>query len=567
MGAIALGLSLVVPVETAAASTSCYPSLQAQSFTSVCHGELVDAMQYVADGKTLRRYEVAGGCAVSGMEHCLYVEIYDDGYYKDEWNQAFKQQFVFSKAILTWDKQAGIARVQGYLVGDPNTELLGSPAFATANFMDMSYQCGTDPFLSPLAGCLPMGKTLGQFYKKNNCPPGGDAVCPPFAGEVVKAEAEAMIQKKSPPPEAPAPKVVSRGTAVPVVGAMFLPKVALSLVSTQSTIDPACTTAAEALTVSVTVSNGTLPLAAGLGTIAVSETGGAQLSSGRIPLPAFGSGQTRVLSVPVSAAFSAAPSLPGPHQLQAELQPKIVDDQASFTAKPKSLPLTVNLPSGFCEQSLAVKRQPGPGADGKALRRTVAGTVAQAPDVRSEPERFTRRSTSPDQGREVTTSRERAAPTRVAAGAVASAYSIEAERLAHAGKITVNGGDANVQDMSGFGPGWSNDAQLFWTGGTVGAVLDLAVDVPAAGTYAVELYLTRAPDYADLDVEIDGQPSAVTVPGYASGVLAPEPVQAGRFTLQPGAHKVSFMIRGKSPRSTGYFVGIDRIVFRPAGQR
>lgn len=147
----------------------------------------------------------------------------------------------------------------------------------------------------------------------------------------------------------------------------------------------------------------------------------------------------------------------------------------------------------------------------------------------------------------------------------AAMFTVEAEQLAQANKILVNAGKVAVQPMAGFGPGWSGNAQLFWSGGAVGAVLDLLVDVPAAATYAVELYMTRAPDYADLKVEVDGKPSPVPFSGYSPTVTAPNPLQAGKFSLQPGSRKVSFMIVGKYQQSTGYYVGIDRIRFYPAG--
>ena len=147
----------------------------------------------------------------------------------------------------------------------------------------------------------------------------------------------------------------------------------------------------------------------------------------------------------------------------------------------------------------------------------------------------------------------------------ANMFTIEGEQLVQAGKVSVNGGKVVVQPMAGFGNGWSQNAQLFWSGGAVGAVLDLTVDVPAASAYAVEVYLTRAPDYADLKLEVDGKPSPVTLSGFAPTVMAPNPMQAGKFSLQPGARKVSFMISGKYQQATNYFVGIDRIVFYPAG--
>ena len=57
----------------------------------------------------------------------------------------------------------------------------------------------------------------------------------------------------------------------------------------------------------------------------------------------------------------------------------------------------------------------------------------------------------------------------------------------------------------------------------------------------------------------------VNVVGFTPGVFAPIPMQMGKFTLQAGANKVSFMIVGKAGESSGHYAGIDRIRFYPAG--
>jgi len=144
-------------------------------------------------------------------------------------------------------------------------------------------------------------------------------------------------------------------------------------------------------------------------------------------------------------------------------------------------------------------------------------------------------------------------------------FTVEGEDLVKAGKIQTNAGKVVVQPMARFGPGWSGDAQLFWNGGAVGATLDLTIDVPVAATYAVELYMTRAPDYADFIMEIDGKPSAVKFSAYTPSVMAPNPMQVGNFPLLAGSRKLSFLIVGKYPQGTGYLVGIARIVFYPSG--
>jgi hypothetical protein len=141
----------------------------------------------------------------------------------------------------------------------------------------------------------------------------------------------------------------------------------------------------------------------------------------------------------------------------------------------------------------------------------------------------------------------------------AADIAVEGEAFVRAQKFLVNAGKVQVQPMAGFGKGWSGDAQLFWSGGATGAVIDLLVDVRESGRYNVELHLTRAPDYARLKAEVEGQASQVSPDPYAASVLPPAPWQLGTFTLRSGTRKLSLMIIGKHPQSKGYYVGIDRV--------
>ena len=152
------------------------------------------------------------------------------------------------------------------------------------------------------------------------------------------------------------------------------------------------------------------------------------------------------------------------------------------------------------------------------------------------------------------------AATMAAAGPAAAAdYALEGEAFVRTNKFLVNAGKVQVQPMSGFGKGWSGDAQLFWSGGATGAVIDLLIDVRESGRYSVELYLTRAPDYARLKAEVEGQASVVSPDPYSASVQPPAPFKLGTFTLRSGTRKLSLMIVGKHPQSTGYYVGIDRV--------
>jgi len=147
----------------------------------------------------------------------------------------------------------------------------------------------------------------------------------------------------------------------------------------------------------------------------------------------------------------------------------------------------------------------------------------------------------------------------------ATQMEIEGEALVTSGAYELVGGQARVQQMSGFGSGWGGGAQLFWSEGAPGAVLDLLVDVPAASKYALEIYMTRAPDYGQIQFEVDGKPSEVTFDGMAPQVMTSGPVQLGTFPLQAGQRRVSLMITGKYAQSSGYYVGIDKLRLYPAG--
>src|SRR5690606_15837694 len=69
----------------------------------------------------------------------------------------------------------------------------------------------------------------------------------------------------------------------------------------------------------------------------------------------------------------------------------------------------------------------------------------------------------------------------------------------------VKGGSVRPQGMAGFGPGWSGNNHLWWTGGQPGDVLTLKVEGLKPGTRHVTLFPTTARDYATIRVAINGQ--------------------------------------------------------------
>lgn len=151
-------------------------------------------------------------------------------------------------------------------------------------------------------------------------------------------------------------------------------------------------------------------------------------------------------------------------------------------------------------------------------------------------------------------------PVRVGAQA---ALSFEAEGLLAIGHVVTRGGTAVAQPMAAFGEGWSGGEQLFWADAAPGDELTLIVPLLADGNFAVDIYPTRAPDYATLEFRIgrDGEP--VTFDGYAPCVESAGAVRIGPRALQGREALVHVRVLARSPVSTGLRVGIDRLVLVP----
>lgn len=138
---------------------------------------------------------------------------------------------------------------------------------------------------------------------------------------------------------------------------------------------------------------------------------------------------------------------------------------------------------------------------------------------------------------------------------------LEAEDLIKAGRVAVSKGHAVEQMMTPFGQGWSNNKQLFWADAADGASMDLTVNVPASGNYTIALYLTRAPDYSNVRLLVDGKPAA-SFPGFGPTVATSGRVALGTFPLPGGPRKITLTVMGKAPESKGYLVGVDKITLR-----
>lgn len=136
-------------------------------------------------------------------------------------------------------------------------------------------------------------------------------------------------------------------------------------------------------------------------------------------------------------------------------------------------------------------------------------------------------------------------------------FRIEGETLV-AGAFAKNG-NVKTQGMSGFGPGWSGNSHLWWTGGSPGDVLTLKVEGLTPGTKNVTLFPTTAPDYATIKVAINGQLREADL--FTKNVLPATPIRFENVNISPSEPlQIDIHLTGANPAAKpSYMFGLDRI--------
>ncbi len=136
---------------------------------------------------------------------------------------------------------------------------------------------------------------------------------------------------------------------------------------------------------------------------------------------------------------------------------------------------------------------------------------------------------------------------------------LEGESLAIAEKTA---GQARSQQMQGFPKDrWSGHQQLWWTGAKPGDRLAVEIDVPEDGTYRLETVLTRARDYAVVQLYLDDR----KLGGPLDLFNAPDVVTTGVLSfsgqkLSRGKHRLVLEIVGANPAAIpAYMAGLDYV--------
>ena len=137
---------------------------------------------------------------------------------------------------------------------------------------------------------------------------------------------------------------------------------------------------------------------------------------------------------------------------------------------------------------------------------------------------------------------------------------IEGESLLKGAKATE--GPLEAQDMSPWDSDWSGLAQLWWRPTKVGAKLTLTIDAAEAGEKELVGYFTKALDYGNFIVRVNGQNAGKTINLYDLNVIPMGPISLGKVSITAGKNEIELEIVGKDARSKGYFVGLDGFVLK-----
>lgn len=149
------------------------------------------------------------------------------------------------------------------------------------------------------------------------------------------------------------------------------------------------------------------------------------------------------------------------------------------------------------------------------------------------------------------------APTIDATDSVPGA--LEGETLA--ASVKASAGTVKPQNMKNFNGGkWSGGAQFLWTGGNTGDHIEITLDVAEAAAYTLETVLTRAPDFAIVQLALDGKDLGDPVDLYDAKVTTAEVLKQSLGQITTGPHQLVIRITGTNPKAKqNRYVGLDYV--------
>jgi hypothetical protein len=133
--------------------------------------------------------------------------------------------------------------------------------------------------------------------------------------------------------------------------------------------------------------------------------------------------------------------------------------------------------------------------------------------------------------------------------------------------IGTTAGAAREQKMTAFtADQWSGGSQLWWTGAKPGDTLDIELPIDKGGVYELEFVLTRARDYAVVQLSLDGEPLGEPIDLYeAKAVRTTGVLKWDGRTLESGPHRLQIKVVGRHPKADPqHMFGLDYVRLLPA---
>ncbi|HNR97731.1 MAG TPA: DUF2961 domain-containing protein [Planctomycetota bacterium] len=112
------------------------------------------------------------------------------------------------------------------------------------------------------------------------------------------------------------------------------------------------------------------------------------------------------------------------------------------------------------------------------------------------------------------------------------------------------------------GPAYSDGHQFWVQPSNHNARVDLALQIPRAGSYEITVRYTKSWDYAAIQAFLDGAPIGPVVDTYAPSVVPSDPLLLGTRDLSAGRHVLGFQATARNPESKGYLMGIDHVIVK-----
>jgi len=141
---------------------------------------------------------------------------------------------------------------------------------------------------------------------------------------------------------------------------------------------------------------------------------------------------------------------------------------------------------------------------------------------------------------------------------------IEGEKMEILAKTA---GNPHPQELTGLGDQWSANTHLWWTGAQPGDKLDLALPVKEDGTFRIAAQLTKARDYAIVQLYLDDEKLGDPIDLFNPGVIPTGEMDLATRALKKGTSKFTLEIVGANPDAVkSYMAGVDYLKLVPAQQ-